>query len=119
MTLEITDRDDFADKFAALMASNVSLITAGLEPSRELSKSMVSEFLDQFEVTTPAPSPAPRDCFAGYVIVSTVTGWVATNFAHSLYESADDAQKIIDQYLVVNGTPDAPYFEPRKVTFRA
>lgn len=96
MTIEITDRAAFKDKFAALMAADVSLITAGIEPSRELSSQMIDEFLNQFTATTLAPA-IPNS--AGFVIVNGQTGYIPFDFRGKTYETIPDARLVITKFL--------------------
>lgn len=96
MTIEIRDRTDFADKFAALMAANVSLTTAGIEPSRDLSKQMIEEFLDQFVIATPMPA-TPKS--AGFIITESHTGTIPFDFRGHLYNNEALALLGIENFL--------------------
>lgn len=114
MTIEITDTDDFKDKFAALMASNVSLITAGLEPSRELSSKMIDEFLNQFIVATPAPAPTYR---AGYVVVAEMTGYIPGYFQNVHFTSPDSARDAIREWVRSTGHGKESAYGVREITY--
>lgn len=96
MTIEISDRNTFADKFAALMAANVSLITAGMEPSRDLSEKIIDEFLNQFLVATPMPAE-PKT--AGYIIVTPHNGEIPFDFRGHLYSNEALALLGIENFL--------------------
>jgi hypothetical protein len=114
MTYEITDRADFQDKFAALMAANVSLITAGLEPSTDLSSKMINEFLNQFTVATPAPATPMT---AGYVIVENLTGWQTGKFRQRLFDSEEEALFALDNWVTETGHGTAGSYGVRKATY--
>ena len=114
MSYEITDRADFQDKFAALMASNVSLITAGLEPSRDLSEKMIEEFLNQFTMTTPAPAPSIR---AGWVVVCEQTQYIPGDFRGQMFESGMDATLAITRWIAKTGRGRASAYGVREVTY--
>lgn len=100
MTIEITDRADFADKFAALMAANVSLITSGITPSRDLSSQMIDEFLDQFIMTVPAPA-IPKS--AGWIVTVLPSGDIPHDFKGSTFETYDDAHIAVRDFLSDKG----------------
>lgn len=100
MTIEIPDRTDFADKFAALMAANVSLITAGVIPTRELSAQMIDEFLDQFIMTTPAPA-TPKS--AGWIVTVLPSGTIPHDFKGSTFETYDDAHIAVRDFISDKG----------------
>lgn len=96
MTAEITNLEEFKDKFAALMAANVSLITAGLEPSRELSSKIIDEFVMQFMATTPMPAPRIS---AGWIVTSLPLHTVPSDFKGNYYESRADAQLAVTKFI--------------------
>jgi hypothetical protein len=114
MTYEITDRTEFKDKFAALLASNVSLIAAGLEPSRDLSSQMINEFLNQFTIATPAPA---IPLTAGYVVVCNQTGYIPGDFRGQLLETHWDADRAIKNWIVKTGRGKASAYGSREVTY--
>jgi hypothetical protein len=66
--IQISDRDDFKDKFAALMAADVSLMHAGIDPKSEVIPDMIDAFLDQFEAITPKPAWEPTGTVIGHTI---------------------------------------------------
>lgn len=96
MSLEITDRDEFTDKFTHLMVATDNLRKAGMAPPRELVAHMVEEFLDQFTATTPAPAPRYK---AGWVIIQPLTGLISSDFAGHLYGTQSEAQSVLTIFL--------------------
>lgn len=93
MTLEITDREEFKDKLAFLMAANVSMISAGAPPRAELAGDMIDEFLNQFVIATPAKSTTPF----GYVIRDRWDGRELDLFKDTFFDSEEAALASIDQ----------------------
>lgn len=114
MTYEITDRKDFAEKFAYLMAANMDLINSGFPPSAELSEKMINEFLNQFIVATPAPA-IPKT--AGFIIIANMTGWLTGNFRERLFENEADALLAIDDWVKETGQGKASAYGVRRVTY--
>lgn len=114
MTIEIPDRVDFQDKFAALMAANVSLITAGMAPSRDLSKQMIHEFLDQFVITTPAPAPRIT---AGYIVTVLPSGEIPYDFKGKFYDSISNAQLAVSVFIGEKGYGKTRDYEIKEVSY--
>jgi len=116
MTLEITDRADFKDKFASLMAANMLLINAGFPPSAELSSDIIDEFLNQFTISTPMPA-IPRT--AGYVVVANMTGWPTAQFRERLFDSEEAAIDAIEYWVEETAHGKASSYGVRKATYFA
>ena len=114
MTIEITNLEEFKDKFAHLMAAHVNLISAGTEPSALLSSKMIDEFIGQFTATTPAPAPA---LIAGYVVVCNMTGYIPGDFTGVLYDSPQDALLAITRWIAGTGHGRASAYGVREVTY--
>jgi hypothetical protein len=114
MTIEIPDRADFKAKFAALMAANVYLITAGIEPSRDLSKQMIDEFLNQFIMTTPAPAPTKS---AGYVVTVLPSEEIPYGFKNNLYRSESDAQLAVSKFIGQMGYGRTSDYKIKEVSY--
>lgn len=96
--IQITDREDFTDKFAFLMVANVSMISAGAPPRAELAEQMVNHFLDQFDKPAPKTDHTRNgDTPYGYVIRDRWDGREIPDFKDSFYLSEEAAIASIDQ----------------------
>lgn len=96
MTAEITNLEEFKDKFASLMAAQTALIASGIEPSPSLSSKIIDEFVQQFMIATPMPA---QRASAGWVTISSLTGDIPADFEGVLYDSQDEAQGVLDRFL--------------------
>ncbi len=114
MTIEITNLEDFKDKFAALMAANVNMISAGAPPSASLVSKMIDEFLPQFYVTTPMPA-VPKS--AGFIVITADHGHLAFDFKGVTFETADIADLTIASYVRNNGFGSETHFRVVEATY--
>lgn len=96
--IEIYDRADFKDKFASLMAADINLMHAGIDPKSDTMSTVIDAFLDQFKASTPAraPEPAPKTP-AGYIITDLWDDRTPAAFIGNLYETKEIAQGAINQ----------------------
>lgn len=96
--IEIYDRADFKDKFAHLMAADINLMHAGIDPKGTAIPNVIDAFLDQFEASTMARAPEPdRDEPVGWVIRDRWDNRELHMFGNTLYESEEAAIASIDQ----------------------
>lgn len=96
--IQITDRQDFTDKFAALMAADISLIHAGIDPKSPLIPEMIDTFLEQFNKPEPATDHTRAgDTPFGFVIRDRWDGREIEVFRDTLYPSEEAALATIDQ----------------------
>ena len=102
--IQITDREDFKDRFAALMAADISLIHAGIDPKSELIPDMIDAFLDQYEATTPKPASAvplpPASIFGkkplAYIARNKTTGGTSPGTASgSFFQTEIDLNNLV------------------------
>jgi len=92
--IEIYDRAEFKDKFAHLMAADISLMQSGIDPKSDIMSRVIDAFLDQFKAATPARAEtAPY----GWIIRDRWDNREIPAFAGVLYESEEVAIATIEQ----------------------
>lgn len=114
MTLEITDRTEFANKFAFLMAANMDLINSGFPPSAELAEQMVNEFLNQFIVATPMPA---KPNVAGYIVVNNMSGYIPIDFLGLLYTTEVLAEQALIRWFNSHREGQISAYSIREATY--
>lgn len=116
MTIEITDRSDFINKFAFLMAANMDMINAGAPPTAELAGDMINEFLDQFIIATPMPA-TPN--VAGYIVVNSMSGYIPGDFRNMLYDTHSEAEYALTRWFNSHRQGKISAYGIREVTYFA
>jgi hypothetical protein len=96
--IEIYDRAEFKDKFAHLMAADINLMHAGIDPKSDTMSVVIDAFLNQFEASTIARAPEqPEKDPIGYIIRDRWDGREIEVFRGTLYVSEEAATASIEQ----------------------
>lgn len=118
--IQPTDREDFKDKLAHLMAANVNLISAGAPADADLASHLIDTFLNQFEDDTPDAEtvtllnlpvfsverggirydkiPEAPQKAVGYVVVVKDKWTIPYDFSKTLFPTAEEAQESMEGF---------------------
>lgn len=114
MTAEITNLEEFKDKFASLMAAQTALIASGIEPSPSLSSKIIDEFVQQFMIATPMPA---QRASAGFVVTVLPTKQIPFDFKGDVFTTEHLAQEAVIRFNNERGYGTVNDYEIKEIFY--